>query len=84
MTLALQAVEPSLLVPLVMGCRQAYLVGDPVQLPATVISSKAVEYGYDCSMFKRLQTAGTPTSNCAACAVRRHVCLHVWWMRQVF
>ncbi|GFR51045.1 hypothetical protein Agub_g13209, partial [Astrephomene gubernaculifera] len=57
---AAQAVEPSTLVPLVMGCKQVYLVGDPVQLPATVISTRAVEQGYDCSLFKRLQTAGYP------------------------
>lgn len=37
-----------------------YLVGDPVQLPATVISSRAVEHGYDKSLFKRLQSSGFP------------------------
>ncbi|GIL49937.1 hypothetical protein Vafri_6246 [Volvox africanus] len=57
---AAQAVEPSTLVPMVMGCKQVYLVGDPVQLPATVIATRAVEKGYDCSLFKRLQTAGYP------------------------
>lgn len=35
----LQAVEPSTLVPLAHGgAKQVYLVGDPVQLPATVMS----------------------------------------------
>lgn len=34
---------------------QVYLVGDPVQLPATVISGRALEQGYDVSLFKRLQ-----------------------------
>ncbi|KAJ9510377.1 hypothetical protein QJQ45_015835 [Haematococcus lacustris] len=57
---AAQAVEPSTLVPLVMGCRQVYLVGDPVQLPATVMSSRAKEAAYDCSLFKRLQSGGYP------------------------
>lgn len=57
---AAQAVEPSTLVPLVMGCKQVYLVGDPVQLPATVLSGRAVEHHYDMSMFKRLQIAGYP------------------------
>ena len=37
-----------------------YLVGDPVQLPATVMSSRAVEHGYERSMFQRLQMAGHP------------------------
>ncbi|KAK9909662.1 hypothetical protein WJX75_005776 [Coccomyxa subellipsoidea] len=57
---AAQAVEPSTLVPLVTGCHQVFLVGDPVQLPATVISSRAVEHGYDKSLFKRLQSSGFP------------------------
>jgi hypothetical protein len=39
---------------------QVFLVGDPVQLPATVISSRAVEHGYDKSLFKRLQSSGFP------------------------
>ena len=39
---------------------QVFLVGDPIQLPATVISKRAVSYGYDVSLFKRLQTAGYP------------------------
>lgn len=34
---------------------QVYLIGDPVQLPATVISKRAVSYSYDISLFKRLQ-----------------------------
>ncbi|KAI8466872.1 MAG: AAA domain-containing protein [Monoraphidium minutum] len=57
---AAQAVEPSVLVPLVMGCKQVYLVGDPVQLPATVISTIAAAQGYEQSMFKRLMAAGYP------------------------
>ena len=36
------------------------MVGDPVQLPATVISPRAVEHNYDCSLFKRLQGSGYP------------------------
>jgi senataxin len=34
---AAQAVEPSTLVPLCYGAKQAFLVGDPKQLPATVL-----------------------------------------------
>ena len=41
-------------------CLQVFLVGDPIQLPATVISKRAVSFGYDGSLFKRLQTAGYP------------------------
>jgi senataxin len=57
---AAQAVEPSILVPLAYGCRQLFLVGDPIQLPATVLSDVAKSHGYDTSLFKRLQAAGHP------------------------
>ncbi|KAG0597404.1 hypothetical protein M758_UG335400 [Ceratodon purpureus] len=57
---AAQAVEPSILVPLVHGCRQVFMVGDPLQLPATVLSKEAVAHGYGMSMFKRFQKAGYP------------------------
>ncbi|KAL7001986.1 putative helicase MAGATAMA 3 [Sarracenia purpurea var. burkii] len=43
---AAQAVEPATLVPLANGCKQVFLVGDPVQLPATVISAVAEKFGY--------------------------------------
>ncbi|XP_052203750.1 probable helicase MAGATAMA 3 isoform X2 [Diospyros lotus] len=57
---AAQAVEPATLVPLANGCKQVYLVGDPVQLPATVISPLAEKFGYGMSLFKRFQRAGYP------------------------
>ncbi|RMZ53306.1 hypothetical protein APUTEX25_004794 [Auxenochlorella protothecoides] len=58
---AAQAVEPAVLVPLAHGgARQVYLVGDPVQLPATVLSSRALAHGYSGSLFSRLQSAGYP------------------------
>ncbi|XLT05295.1 hypothetical protein HN51_044044 [Arachis hypogaea] len=36
------------------------MVGDPKQLPATVLSNIASKYLYECSMFERLQRAGHP------------------------
>ncbi|KAF5207589.1 P-loop containing nucleoside triphosphate hydrolases superfamily protein [Thalictrum thalictroides] len=57
---AAQAVEPATLVPLGNGCKQVFLVGDPVQLPATVISPTAERFGYGMSLFKRFQKAGYP------------------------
>ncbi|KAG8064473.1 hypothetical protein GUJ93_ZPchr0004g38215 [Zizania palustris] len=57
---AAQAVEPATLVPLVHGCKQVFLVGDPVQLPPTVISSTAQKLGYGTSLFERFQAAGFP------------------------
>ncbi|OVA00246.1 putative helicase MAGATAMA 3 [Macleaya cordata] len=57
---AAQAVEAATLVPLANGCKQVFLVGDPVQLPATVISPIAERFGYGMSLFKRFQRAGYP------------------------
>ena len=45
---------------------QVFLVGDPVQLPATVISGRADKHGYSTSLFKRLQTSGFPVQVTAA------------------
>ena len=45
---------------------QVFLVGDPVQLPATVISGRADKHGYSTSLFKRLQTTGFPVQVTAA------------------
>lgn len=59
---AAQCVEPSILIPLTNGCSQVYLVGDPVQLPATVLSPRAADLGYDTSLFKRLQQGGYPVT----------------------
>ena len=57
---AAQAVEPSSLIPLRYGCSQCILVGDPQQLPATVISRAAARSGYDKSLFARMVEAGLP------------------------
>lgn len=57
---AAQAVEPATLVPLATGCKQVFLIGDPDQLPATVISTKAGEKGYGKSLFERFEKAGYP------------------------
>ncbi|XP_057763657.1 LOW QUALITY PROTEIN: probable helicase MAGATAMA 3 [Salvia miltiorrhiza] len=57
---AAQAVEPATLIPLANGCKQVFLVGDPVQLPATVISPVAENFKYGMSLFKRFQEAGYP------------------------
>ncbi|XP_027122644.1 uncharacterized protein [Coffea arabica] len=60
---AAQALEPATLIPLQLlkskGTR-CIMVGDPKQLPATVLSNIASKYLYQCSMFERLQRAGHP------------------------
>ncbi|KAL2263133.1 hypothetical protein VTK26DRAFT_8031 [Humicola hyalothermophila] len=52
---AAQCVELSALIPLKYGCSKCILVGDPKQLPPTVLSQSAAKYGYDQSLFVRMQ-----------------------------
>jgi senataxin len=49
-----QCVEPSILIPLRMGCHQCILVGDQQQLSATIFSKSLCQKGYDKSLFERL------------------------------
>ena len=54
---AAQCVEASALIPLKYGCAKCILVGDPKQLPPTVLSKVAAsEYQYEQSLFVRMQT----------------------------
>lgn len=55
---AAQAVELSTLIPLKYGCSRCILVGDPKQLPATVLSRVAINTGYARSLFARLVDGG--------------------------
>uniref|UniRef100_A0A8C3YE28 Probable helicase senataxin n=1 Tax=Catagonus wagneri TaxID=51154 RepID=A0A8C3YE28_9CETA len=48
-----QSCEVETLTPLIHRCNKLILVGDPKQLPPTVISLKAQEYGYDQSLMAR-------------------------------
>ncbi|GMY38273.1 helicase SEN1 [Fagus crenata] len=60
---AAQALEPATLIPfqlLKSSGTKCIMVGDPKQLPATVLSSVASKFLYECSMFERLQRAGHP------------------------
>ncbi|KAM9271460.1 putative helicase senataxin isoform 2-T3 [Morus bassanus] len=49
-----QSCEVEALIPLIHRCNKLVLVGDPRQLPPTVKSVKAQEYGYDQSLMARL------------------------------
>ncbi|RZB62240.1 Helicase SEN1 isoform B [Glycine soja] len=60
---AAQALEPATLIPLQLlksSGTKCIMVGDPKQLPATVLSNVASKFRYSCSMFERLQKAGHP------------------------
>ncbi|RKF64463.1 putative ATP-dependent helicase C29A10.10c [Golovinomyces cichoracearum] len=52
---AAQCIELSALIPLKYGCSKCILVGDPEQLPPTVLSRSAASYGYEQSLFIRMQ-----------------------------
>ncbi|KAJ2400605.1 DEAD-box type RNA helicase [Coemansia sp. RSA 2559] len=52
---AAQSTEPTCLIPLRYGCKRCILVGDPNQLPPTVISKRALENLYSQSLFERIQ-----------------------------
>ncbi|EDV96294.1 probable helicase senataxin [Drosophila grimshawi] len=52
---ATQCTEPFTLLPLRFGVRGLVLVGDTQQLPATVLSQKAIDFGLGNSMFARIQ-----------------------------
>jgi senataxin len=52
---AAQCIELSALIPLKYGCSKCILVGDPEQLPPTVLSRSAQSFGYEQSLFVRMQ-----------------------------
>lgn len=52
---ACQCVELSAIIPLRYGCKKCVMVGDPNQLPPTVLSQKAASFNYEESLFVRMQ-----------------------------
>jgi len=59
---AAQAPEPACLIPLVLNPKRLLLVGDPKQLPATIVSRLAVEMKFDRSLMERLLACGYSSS----------------------
>ena len=58
---ATQATEPAALIPLLANAGAALLVGDPAQLPPTVVTRAGAAAGLGTSLFERLANAGVPT-----------------------
>ncbi|ETN40744.1 uncharacterized protein HMPREF1541_05024 [Cyphellophora europaea CBS 101466] len=52
---AAQSIELSALIPLKYGCTKCILVGDPKQLPPTVLSREAARFQYEQSLFARME-----------------------------
>ncbi|KPV73400.1 uncharacterized protein RHOBADRAFT_55149 [Rhodotorula graminis WP1] len=69
---AAQSVELSSLIPLKYGCTRCILVGDPLQLPPTVISSVASRGGYDRSLFVRVMQRGPQAVHLLSIQYRMH------------
>ncbi|BDA50111.1 probable helicase SEN1 at C-terminar half [Coccomyxa sp. Obi] len=76
---AAQAVEPAALIPLQMlkPNGRVVLVGDPKQLPATVVSRAAERAGLSRSLFERLQQAGVAVCLLAE-QYRMHPAISAW------
>ena len=55
---AAQATETSALIPITLGASRCILVGDPQQLPATVLSSGVAGLAYGQSLLERMCSAG--------------------------
>ncbi|TIC52554.1 hypothetical protein E3Q04_03474 [Wallemia mellicola] len=55
---ATQAAEPECTIPLIMGCKQAVLVGDHQQLGPVIMNKKAARAGLTQSLFERLVMLG--------------------------
>ncbi|KAM0752744.1 hypothetical protein T439DRAFT_286412 [Meredithblackwellia eburnea MCA 4105] len=69
---AAQSIELSSLIPLKYGCKRCILVGDPLQLPPTVISRAASKAGYDRSLFVRMMGTGPQSVHLLSIQYRMH------------
>ncbi|KAI8826956.1 P-loop containing nucleoside triphosphate hydrolase protein [Fimicolochytrium jonesii] len=69
---AAQSVELSTLIPLRYGAKQCILVGDPQQLPPTVLSQVGQSYSYEQSLFQRLMNNDPDGTHLLSISYRMH------------
>ncbi|KAJ9064739.1 DEAD-box type RNA helicase, variant 2 [Entomophthora muscae] len=69
---AAQSVELASLIPLRFGCRRCIMIGDPHQLPPTVMSLAATKYGYNNSLFARMFNQSNGTAHLLNVQYRMH------------
>ncbi|KDQ62427.1 hypothetical protein JAAARDRAFT_121642 [Jaapia argillacea MUCL 33604] len=69
---AAQAIELSSLIPLKYRCKRCIMVGDPMQLPPTVISQEASKFLYNQSLFVRLQKDSPESMHLLSIQYRMH------------
>ncbi|KAK4706046.1 hypothetical protein P7C70_g162, partial [Phenoliferia sp. Uapishka_3] len=67
-----QAVEPSVFIPLQFRCTHCVLVGDPKQLPPTVVSRAAQRAGYERSIFERIMNLNPGAVHLLSTQYRMH------------
>ncbi|KAF9970524.1 DEAD-box type RNA helicase [Actinomortierella ambigua] len=81
---AAQAVEISSLIPLKYNCKRCILVGDPNQLPPTVISQLATKYDYNQSLFVRIQNNSPSSVYLLSIQYRMHPDISVFPSREFY
>lgn len=69
---ACQSVETSSLIPLKYRCRTCILVGDPNQLPPTILSQVASSNDYEKSLFQRIQAVAPKCVQMLSVQYRMH------------
>jgi hypothetical protein len=75
---ATQAAEPEALIPLVLGAKQAVLVGDHCQLGPVIINKKAARAGLCQSLFERLVLLGIKPHRLQVWYPGRHLKCLIW------
>ncbi|KAG0258502.1 DEAD-box type RNA helicase [Mortierella polycephala] len=81
---AAQSVEISSLIPLKYGCKRCILVGDPNQLPPTVLSQLAANYAYNQSLFVRIQSLAPTSVHLLSIQYRMHPDISLFPSREFY
>lgn len=81
---ACQCIELSVLIPMKYGCTNAIMVGDPNQLPPTVLSTVAAKSKYEQSLFVRMQTANPTALHMLDTQYRMHPDISVFPREQFY
>ena len=81
---AAQALEPEIAIPFLRYPRKALLVGDPAQLPATLISEIARRHGHATSLMERLMSANAERASLLDTQYRMHPSIASWPAAQFY
>lgn len=81
---ACQTTELNALIPLKYGCTKCVMVGDPLQLPPTVLSTEAVSFSYNESLFVRMQRNNPSAVHLLAIQYRMHSSISMFPSKQFY